>query len=127
MMIGIAVLAIPLAIGVELKSRSDRYRRLAAEHALRADHPELDPDLRDTSIYRKVRVYPTGDPDNWLLVELYPPSVFEREAMREHPEAHRALAAKYAYAASHPWVTVPPQEYWAWSPTDGMLVVREMR
>src|SRR5262245_46186738 len=114
MMIGIAVLTIPLAIGVELKRRSDRYRRLAAEHALWADYPGFDPDLPDTWIYRNP------------ILELSPPSYFESYAMREHPEAHRALAAKYAYAASHPWVTVPPQEYWAWSPGNH-LVVREMQ
>ena len=121
MMVLIAVLAVPLAIGVQLKSRSDRYRRLAAAHTLRADHPELDPDL-EPPVVRRV-AFPNGD----LYVDLtYTPSFFERYAMREHPEAHRALAAKYSYAASHPWVTVPAQGYWAWSPTKG-LVVREMR
>src|SRR5262249_49942410 len=113
MMIGIAILAVPLGIGVELKRRSDRYRHLAAQHALWADHPEFDPDLEDTSIYRKVWVSSGANPNTRLLVDLSPPSYFEKVAMREHPEAHRDLAAKYAYAASHPWVTVPPQEYWA--------------
>jgi hypothetical protein len=127
MMIGIAILAVPLGIGVELKSRSDRYRRLAVEHAQRADHPELDPDFGpEPSTFRRVAVSNGADPTSSLFLNPSKPSHFETVARREHAEVHRSLAAAYSYAASHPWVTVPPQQYWAWSPTEGW-VVREMR
>jgi len=75
---------------------------------------------------RRVLVSSGANPSSYLYVDLSPPSYFETSAIREHLEVHRALAVEYSYAAAHPWVTVSPQQYWAWSPIEGWCV-REMR
>jgi hypothetical protein len=85
-MVAVALVGLMFGIPLELKSRSQRFQRVANEH--------LD---RTRPIYSLV-----GMPIGWK-----PPPL--PRISRESDLYHKQMATKYEFAARYPWLPVAPE------------------
>jgi len=101
----IAVMAVILAAG-RLWARRAAYLRLTKEHA--GSEAIMNSWLREARVYEN-RFDPT-EPN--ARVDHLPFDLIELKAMIDQftvfAAYHSSLRRKYAYAAWHPWLTVPP-------------------
>jgi hypothetical protein len=111
-MLMVAVAVVGLLIGgflysKRLRERAWKYRQIAAEHnalARRAYRPMLA-GFKLEQDRARAKAATTGSQRDARRVRIWDePIQFTRESM----DYHEFLRAKYEYAASHPWQSVPP-------------------